>query len=83
MPREIEIFRGRDVEKIRCGTENCYIKCDGKHYVWGDNWANQCAISDDVYRRSVIPKPQIIDLKDFKIKDVFLGNNNTKFLVYE
>ena len=80
LPTELELFRDLEVEVIRCGAHHCYIGCaDGKHYLWGDNEHCECLVFDDMV--SVVWEPRLIELKDMKVKDVFLGNDNTKIIV--
>ena len=77
-PRELIMFRDSIVEEIKCGQGHVYLRCDGnKHYLWGRNKCNAC-ISGDA---NSIKSPELLDLKDIEIKDIFLGYSNTKLIV--
>ena len=54
------------------------MRCEGgEHYLWGENGQNECL----VFGQNVVPIPQRVELKGEIIKDVFLGNENTKIIV--
>ena len=79
-PKELIMFRDCIVEDIKCGQGHVYLKCnDGgnKHYLWGRNEYNACISESSASFKS----PQLLDLKDMDIKDIFLGDNNTKLIV--
>ena len=77
-PRELVMFRDLKVEKIRCGSNHCYLRCDGdKHYLWGHNNYHECLVFDNDMD---VKKPHLVELGGKVIKDVFLGNNNTKII---
>ena len=79
-PKELEMFRNCCVECIKCGSAHIYLRCDGdKHFLWGDNWYNECLVFDR--KVNVVRIPRIIKIKNMVIKDVFVGYDNTKLVV--
>ena len=76
-PKEVVMFRDCSVEEIKSGPFHVYVKCDGdKYYFWGNNAQNQCLAA---YGK--VTSPHLLNFKDMQIKGVFLGHNNTKFIL--
>ena len=85
-PMEIEMFRDEEVEIMRCGLAHVYVRCKGgKHYLWGDNSANECLMFDGDKKAKCHDITEIVKEKTGRkmIKDVFLGYDNTKIIVYD
>ena len=80
-PFELKIFSELSVEIFWMGKHHVLVKCEGdKYWIWGRNHNNECLVGADL---NMVRSPQLFDLKDTKIKDVFLGYNNTKIIVFE
>ena len=79
-PTELKVFTGCNVGMVRCGSYHCYLRCDSdKHYLWGSNQQNVCLVFDDDI--NYVSTPKMIELNGMTVKDVFLGNGNTKVIV--
>ena len=79
-PKELNMFGGVKAEIIKCGAQHCYVRCNGdKHYLWGDNEYNECLVFD---QGKIVQHARLIDIKGMSVRDVFLGSDNTKIIVY-
>ena len=92
----METFQDCNVEMIKCGITHNYLKCDvDKHYLWGSNSNHECLELDydDDFEESLFESkttnPHDIATIVYekanvkKIKQVSLGYDNTKILVYD
>ena len=80
-------FKGRIVKSIKCGSNHSYaMTSDGKHWLWGSNGHNECLVFND---RKTRTKPYCINeivkqkCQGKRIKDVFLGDNNSKLILFD
>ena len=85
-PKKID-FKGMKVKVIKCGSNHSYCKTnDGRNWLWGRNENNECLVLNDKRKRRKIPFciDRVIEKKcnGQRIKDVFLGYNNTKILTF-
>ena len=77
---------------IKCGINHSYCRTKSDyHYLWGNNECNECTlcINNDYTNDIHVFEPYLINeivakLTDNKIiHDVYLGNRNTKIIVYK
>ena len=80
-PKELIMFRDKSVEWIRCGLTHCCVKCDNdEFYLWGENDYNQCLVFDDELDQ--IYEPKLAQLNGKRIKDIFVGYDNTLVIAW-
>ena len=80
-PKELNVFGdGIKAEIVKCGAQHCYVRCNGgRHYLWGDNEYNECLVFGE---GKTVRHPRLIAIKGMCVRDVFLGSDNTKIIVY-
>ena len=87
MPIEMKIFKDCKIEQIKCGATHNYVRCDGDvHYLWGSNARNECLVLDE--DQNIVTPHDINEIvlqatNGKRIKDVFLGYDNTKIIVFD
>ena len=80
-PTLMEKFIDIEIIEVKCGTYHSYVKSvDGKHWLFGGNFYNQCLAMENVDR---ILEPTCIDdaviekVDGKQIKSVYLGGDRT------
>eukprot|EP01084_Bolivina_argentea_P070246 127720_1 len=61
------------IKYVKCGRNHCYIGSDDKHYLFGNNYWNQC-----ISNEKLLKTPMLISRP---IKNIYLGCDNTVLLV--